>query len=154
MALDGTLSLPYCGLQGPALPAPLTLNSYLSALYIIASSPLSFLYFSCPSRSFLLGLCVLCALCSGSSASRPSRFCSIQILWVLAQGSPPSGCPSLTPALRQPPIPRMRSQSPVKNCFSGTRPMAQVRNDHIYAFIYWCFICPPRRGPCLSWSLL
>lgn len=98
VALDRTLALPYCGLRGPHY-VPLSLSIPTSALYVIASSSHSSPYFSCLSRSFLLGLCVLCALCSGSSASRPSCFCSIQILWVLAEGSPPSECPSLTPAL-------------------------------------------------------
>lgn len=121
VALDGTLSLPYCGHQGPHY-LPLSLSVPTSLPYMLLPHP----HFPSP---FLMSIKVLppwtlSSLCPllGKLSLQPSCFCSIQILWVLAQGSPPSGCPPLTPALQQPAIPRMRSQSTLFKIVFGHSP--------------------------------
>lgn len=115
MALDGTLSFPYCGLQGPALSAPLTLDSYLSTLYIIASFPLSFLCFSSPSRSFLLGLCVLCAQPPNPPVAAAFRSCGSWLRGPLYLG--------VLPWYQLPAISHMRSQSTlIKTVFQALTP--------------------------------
>lgn len=126
---------------------PSVLNSCISCPCTYSSSLLSFFYSLWPSSSSSWNMCSLCPLL-WKLYLQTLMHCKLCLMEVLAGMSFPDTSSS-----------RVSPQSLyalwehlVQSC-SPTHPGAQIGN-HIYAFVYWCVICPAMREPCLSWPLM
>lgn len=142
----GTQGLPTGPLQRPAPPAPSVLSSYLSCSRAHSPHPYFLLLFLMTAELPPPWTCVLCGSPLRSAASRPSCTVSCHIRRSWARSILPATTSSRVTLHSLHALWRASSLKLLCTHY----PMAQVRNDHIYAFISWFVSHPPMK----QWPLL